>query len=163
MHTNHNKTQQALNMNISTNSFSGLFRALKPSSCDLYLAAVAFTAILSEFLPTLLSNMPYKVVQTWLAHMICTWMVVGILALMIILIIISFFINWPHMPVDPSTLAGAMYFVSQSYISVQRLPGSDQDIAANLGSDIPVEDRNMRLATKHRLNKPKVGGEGYLG
>ncbi|KAH7310795.1 hypothetical protein B0I35DRAFT_514789 [Stachybotrys elegans] len=122
MHTDPSRFQQAMDTKLSTNAFSGTFRALRPSSHDLYLAAVAFTAILAEFLPMLLSNVPYKVIQTWTTHAVCTWMTVSILGIMVILIGASFFINWPHLPVDPSTMAGSMYYVS--HLSKEEHPTS---------------------------------------
>lgn len=35
---------------------------------------------------------------------------------MVLVIVVSFFVEWPHMPVDPSTIAGAMYYVCDSPI-----------------------------------------------
>ncbi|KAI1636214.1 hypothetical protein F4809DRAFT_663063 [Biscogniauxia mediterranea] len=36
---------------------------------------------------------------------------------MILVVACSFFVRWPHrMPVDPSTIAGAMYYVCDSYM-----------------------------------------------
>jgi hypothetical protein len=95
-----------------SNPFSGLWRTATRQHPDSYLGAVAFTAILSDILPALLANVPYKVVQTSGANMICTWTAVGILCVMFVTVIWSFLISWPHMPIDPSTLAGAMYYVS---------------------------------------------------
>lgn len=60
----------------------------------------------------LLSNVPYRVVQTWMAHLVCTWMAVGILAVMVILIAVSFLMDWPNLSVDPSTVLGSMYYLT---------------------------------------------------
>jgi hypothetical protein len=38
-----------------------------------FLVIVALTAILSEFLPILLNNVPFKLTQTWTIHLVCTW------------------------------------------------------------------------------------------
>lgn len=35
---------------------------------------------------------------------------------MVLVVVGSFFITWPHMPVDPSTIAGAMYYVCDSWM-----------------------------------------------
>ena len=81
-----------------------------------FLITVAFTAILAEFMPILLSNVPFRVTQTWIASRACTWMAVGILGLMWLVVVGSFFVSWPHMPVDPSTIAGAVYYVCDSWM-----------------------------------------------
>lgn len=69
-------------------------------------------AVLSEFLPALLANVPYRVVQTSQTHAACVYLSASIIGLMIVVTCASFVVEWPHMPVDPSTLAGAMYYVS---------------------------------------------------
>lgn len=35
---------------------------------------------------------------------------------MVLVVVGSFFVSWPHMPVDPSTIAGAMYYVCDSWM-----------------------------------------------
>jgi hypothetical protein len=35
---------------------------------------------------------------------------------MILVVAGSFFVRWPHMPVDPSTIAGAAYYVCDSHL-----------------------------------------------
>ncbi|OTB08920.1 hypothetical protein M426DRAFT_6952 [Hypoxylon sp. CI-4A] len=97
-----------------TNAFSGLWSAVRRR--DTFLAIVALTSILSEFLTIFLSNIPYRVTQTFLVHQVCTWSAVGILCIMVMVVIGSFFIAWPHMPVDPSTIAGAMYYACDSWM-----------------------------------------------
>lgn len=97
-----------------TNAFSGLWSAIRRRHS--FLAIVAVTSILSEFLTIFLSNVPYRVTQTFLVHNICTWAAVGILCIMVLVVVGSFFVSWPHMPVDPSTIAGAMYYVCDSWM-----------------------------------------------
>jgi hypothetical protein len=41
---------------------------------------------------------------------------------MVLIAIISFFVKWPHMPVDPSTIAGAMYYICDSPL-LEKLEG----------------------------------------
>jgi hypothetical protein len=41
---------------------------------------------------------------------------------MVLIIILSFRVKWPHMPVDPSTIAGAMYYVCDSPL-LEKLEG----------------------------------------
>ncbi|KAI8964813.1 hypothetical protein F5Y11DRAFT_71337 [Daldinia sp. FL1419] len=97
-----------------TNAFSGLLSSVKRRHG--FLAVVASTSILSEFLTIFLSNIPFRVTQTFLLHQVCTWSAVGILCIMVLVVVASFFITWPHMPVDPSTIAGAMYYVCDSWM-----------------------------------------------
>jgi hypothetical protein len=80
----------------------------------LFLVLVAITAILAEFMPLLLNNIPFRLTQTWVAYEACTWGAVAVLALMLALVVASFFVAWPNLPADPATLAGAMYYVYES-------------------------------------------------
>ncbi|KAK3318953.1 hypothetical protein B0H66DRAFT_558470 [Apodospora peruviana] len=93
-------------------AFTGIWSAFKQR--HLFLVVVAFTAILSEFMPILLNNIPFRVTQTWVTHLVCTWLAVGILGVMWLVVVGSFLVKWPHMPADPSTIAGAMFYVSDS-------------------------------------------------
>lgn len=95
-----------------TNPFSGIWSALKHGQP--FPAVVAFMTILSEFMPILLANIPYTLTQTEITHDICLRMSVVILGLMVLTLGGSFFIRYPHMPVDPRSIAGAMYYVSES-------------------------------------------------
>lgn len=72
---------------------------------------VAAVSIMAEFLPALLTNIPYRIIETWLAHSVCMWMAIAVLCAMVLTLLGSFFVDWPHMPIDPSTMAGAMYYV----------------------------------------------------
>ncbi|KAK0721572.1 hypothetical protein B0T26DRAFT_643506 [Lasiosphaeria miniovina] len=96
------------------NAFSGILSAARRR--HRYLVTVAFTAILSEFLPLLLSNVPFRVTQTWMTHMVCTWLAMAILTVMWLVVAGGFLVKWPHLPVDPSTIAGAMFYVHDSSI-----------------------------------------------
>lgn len=96
------------------NAFSGILSAARRR--HRYLVTVAFTAILSEFLPLLLSNVPFRVTQTWMTHMVCTWLAMAILTIMWLVVAGGFLVKWPHLPVDPSTIAGAMFYVHDSSI-----------------------------------------------
>ncbi|RSM20526.1 hypothetical protein CDV31_000503 [Fusarium ambrosium] len=95
-----------------TNGVSGFWSAIKHG--QLFAAIVAIMNILSEFMPILLSNIPYSLSQVRIAHDICTQLSVGILSAMALTIISSFVVPWPDMPVDPRSVAGAMYYVSES-------------------------------------------------
>ncbi|KAJ3526034.1 hypothetical protein NM208_g11377 [Fusarium decemcellulare] len=99
-------------MTPATNPFSGLFVALRVR--DPLLFATAFASILSEFLPILLANVPYSLTQTKEAHQICARTCAGLLLVMVILLFSSLFVRWPDLPVDPRSLAGAMWYVAES-------------------------------------------------
>ncbi|CAJ0550643.1 Ff.00g105730.m01.CDS01 [Fusarium sp. VM40] len=95
-----------------TNPFSGFWSAIKHR--QVFPGLVALMAIFSEFMPILLANIPYSLSQVRISHDICARLSVGILALMAFTILLSFVIRWPDMPVDPRSIAGAMYYVSES-------------------------------------------------
>lgn len=95
-----------------TNGFSGFYSAVKHG--QIFPAVVALMTILSEFMPILLTNIPYTLSQVRISHDICVWITVGILAFMALTIIVSFIVRWPNMPIDPRSIAGAMYYVSES-------------------------------------------------
>ncbi|KAL0944857.1 uncharacterized protein CTRU02_202744 [Colletotrichum truncatum] len=95
-----------------TNGFYGMYAAVLDGNIILLLAA--FMSILAEFLPILFANIPYNLTQTLESHNICARVSLAILAIMLITIIASLFIKWPEMPVDPRSIAGAMYYVNES-------------------------------------------------
>ncbi|KAK2038063.1 hypothetical protein LZ31DRAFT_609791 [Colletotrichum somersetense] len=95
-----------------TNSFYGVYAAILEGNVVLMLAA--FMAILAEFLPILLTNVPYNLTQTLATHNICAVTSISILALMLVTLVASLFTKWPDMPVDPRSIAGAMYYINES-------------------------------------------------
>ncbi|KAI1351926.1 hypothetical protein F5Y01DRAFT_304444 [Xylaria sp. FL0043] len=104
------RNDRAIKISPATNPFTGLLVAFIPSRQDLYLGVVAVTAILSEVLPLLLGNIPCNGVQVQSAETICVYLSVAVLSIMILVIGLSFFMDWPStMGADPSTIAGAMY------------------------------------------------------
>ncbi|EFQ33947.1 uncharacterized protein GLRG_09091 [Colletotrichum graminicola M1.001] len=95
-----------------TNSFYGIYAAILEGNVVLMLAA--FMAILAEFLPILLTNIPYNLTQTLATHNMCAVASISILALMLATLVASLFTKWPDMPVDPRSIAGAMYYINES-------------------------------------------------
>ena len=95
-----------------TNGFTGLWASIKHK--QIYPAIVALMTILSEFMPILLTNVPFGLTQTLHTHQIAARASVVIMILMLLTLVGSFFIKWPHMPVDPRSIAGAMYYVTES-------------------------------------------------
>jgi hypothetical protein len=64
-----------------------------------------------------------RVTQTWLVARVCTWAAIGILGIMTLVILSSFFcVRWPSQragavpAVNPSTIAGAVYCVADSWM-----------------------------------------------
>ncbi|KXH46877.1 hypothetical protein CNYM01_00723 [Colletotrichum nymphaeae SA-01] len=95
-----------------TNGFYGIYAAI--INGDIVLMLAAFMSIIAEFLPMLLANVPYNLTQTLNSHKICSMISLTILALMIVAVGASLFIKWPEMPVDPRSIAGAMYYINES-------------------------------------------------
>ncbi|PSR79392.1 hypothetical protein BD289DRAFT_348021, partial [Coniella lustricola] len=98
-----------------TNAFYGIWSAYKQR--HLYFGFLSSVTLLAELgLPVTLSHVPFSATETYLTGVVCAWATVAILGLMIISIIWSFFIRWPHMPVDPRTIAGALFYVCDSWM-----------------------------------------------
>lgn len=98
-----------------TNPYTGLHAAFRQR--HVYLGLLAFTTILGElFLPVTLAHVPFSLVETHQTQVVCAWMSVAILALMMVMVAASFLIRWPHMPVDPRTIAGALFYVCDSWM-----------------------------------------------
>jgi len=116
-----------------SNAFTGMWRAARLRRP--FLGLVAFVGILSEFLPTLLSNVPFHPTKTWEMHLLCSWMAFGILCLMWLALVGSFFLTWPYLPADPTTIAGAMFYVCDS-----RMLRSFEGL-----SPLEKEDRDARV------------------
>ncbi|KAI0512611.1 hypothetical protein F5B22DRAFT_614601 [Xylaria bambusicola] len=77
--------QHSIEISPPTNYFSGLVSAVLER--DLYMSLVSSFGVLSEFLPILLSNVPYQVTETLNVHLVSTWIAVGIMAAMVLIIL----------------------------------------------------------------------------
>ncbi|KAF5571216.1 hypothetical protein FPHYL_528 [Fusarium phyllophilum] len=99
-------------MTPATNPVSGFFVALRIR--DPLLFFTAFTTLLAQFLPILLANVPYSLTQTSEAHEICSRLSIGILLIMVIAMLSSLLVKWPDLPVDPRSLAGALWYVADA-------------------------------------------------
>ncbi|KAJ0119814.1 hypothetical protein J7T55_014019 [Diaporthe amygdali] len=107
--------ERSILLSPPTNAFYGMYSAFQQRSP--FLGAVSFTTVLAElFLPVTLSHVPFSHLDTYETQLVCAWFSITILALMILVIVYSFFIQWPHMPVDPRTIVGAMFYVSDSWM-----------------------------------------------
>ncbi|KAI0884944.1 uncharacterized protein GGS22DRAFT_136374 [Annulohypoxylon maeteangense] len=110
-------------MTPPTNAFSGIRSSLKHERQDIYLGIVSATSILSEILPLLLSVALDKCTETFWAHTVCLWMAVCLLSIMILTIAGSFFVSWPDMPIDPSLIAGGIYYALTKYMPMSPSSG----------------------------------------
>ncbi|KAK0656857.1 hypothetical protein B0T16DRAFT_400406 [Cercophora newfieldiana] len=97
-----------------TNPFSGIYTAVKHRLWFLFVTSLA--AIFSEFMPLLLANVPFSLAQPYDAAAASAIMSCIFLSVLIAVIVASFFVRYPPMPVDPRSIAGAMYYVSQSHM-----------------------------------------------
>ncbi|KAK5659108.1 hypothetical protein OQA88_1198 [Cercophora sp. LCS_1] len=96
-----------------TSVFTGFAGAVKRG--EVFMTIVAFTTILAKFVPTLLSTVPFSPIQTWQLHLVCSWMTVGSLAFMSLVLGYGLlFVHYPPLPIDPATLAGRIYYLCDS-------------------------------------------------
>jgi len=77
---------------------------------------VSLAAVQAKFAPLLLSNIPFRITQTWTTHVAVTWTTVGMLAFMAAAVAYVVAAPWPVMPVRPGTLASTIYYVCDSFM-----------------------------------------------
>lgn len=107
--------ERSILLSPPTNAFSGLLSAYRQRSP--FLGILSFTTILAKIvLPVTLDHVAFSYNTTWLTEQICAWLSIGIMALMIAVVAGSFLIRWPYLPVDPSTIAGAMFYLCDSHM-----------------------------------------------
>ncbi|KAL2132602.1 hypothetical protein VTI74DRAFT_3592 [Chaetomium olivicolor] len=116
---------------LSTNPFSGLYASLRQHH-NPFLFCVSVAAILSEFLPVILSNVPFNLAQTGTAATVCAVLSCLFLGFMLAVLIGSFWVRYPPMPVDPRCVAGLMWYVSKSsmlddFAGVSELDGKERE------------------------------------
>lgn len=120
-----------------TTVFVGIWESLMRR--EIFASCVALANILSKLTPPLLSNVPFSAVQTWLFHQVATWTAMACLAfLTLVLGYGTLFVKYPHMPIDPGSVAGKMYYLCDSDVlhDFQGLSGRDEkDCLARLDPD----------------------------
>jgi hypothetical protein len=144
-----------------TNTFSSAWAAISQSqisssSCsqarekgDWLLLLSAIMAVLAELLPVVLANIPYSLTQTLTTHNVCTYISLGILGSMIAVLGASLFARWPHMPVDPRTLAGAMYYVADSELLLNDVAEAAGQTTATRGTLAEMEQRLIKMDRRY--------------
>ncbi|EAQ93095.1 hypothetical protein CHGG_01330 [Chaetomium globosum CBS 148.51] len=113
-----------------TNPFSGIYSATQHRQP--FLLAVSLAAAFSEFLPVVLSNVPFNLAQTGTAATVCAVLSCVALGLLIAVLGASFAVRYPPMPVDPRCVAGLMWYVARSgmvadFGGVSRLSGEERE------------------------------------
>ena len=100
----------------TTTVFTGLWRAMRRR--DFLLGIMAVAGVLSRFLPLLLASVPFAASQTFLAHEICTWGSIAVLAYMVVALLVYMWLatSWPHLPVTPDSMAGTVFYVCDSFM-----------------------------------------------
>ena len=130
-------------------------RDAPPVQHALFLALVAVMTLLSEFLPVLLANVPYRATQTRDASVACARAVAVVLILMLLTLVASFVaVRWPALPADPRTLAGSMYYV----VDAHALPAAVRELEEKSGKSMSL----MTTAEKEQGVK-ELGRRYYYG
>lgn len=117
----HRLSQQSLPADRSillstpTNALSGMTSAYSQRSPLLGFVSLT-TALAKIVLPVTLDQVPFAYNSTWLSHQICAWLSIAILALTILAVASLSLVEWPPLPVDPSTIAGAMFYIFESQV-----------------------------------------------
>lgn len=106
--------QRSILISPPTNPCSGLYSALRQR--HLYMGILAVASLLAEFLPITLSHVPFSILETSETQHTCAYLSIAILVVMLLAVAGSLAVRWPHMPVDPRTIAGAMYYLCDSSI-----------------------------------------------
>ncbi|RYP67573.1 hypothetical protein DL770_008591 [Monosporascus sp. CRB-9-2] len=109
--------QEAMQTAPPTSVFGWVASTLRRRRRDFYLGIVAAAGIFVELLPLILSNVPFEARRSYPGFEPCTWMSVIVLCLMIFVVIGSFLVRWPHMAIDPTSLAGLLYYALDPQIS----------------------------------------------
>lgn len=103
---------QSILLSPPTNPFSGAYTAVKQR--HVYLGALSVATLLADFLPMTLSHVPFGILETGQTQRTCAYLTIAILMVMMVAVAGSLVIRWPHMPVDPRTIAGTMYHLCDS-------------------------------------------------
>ncbi|KAK0616163.1 hypothetical protein B0T14DRAFT_400699, partial [Immersiella caudata] len=109
----HGATFSTLTISPPTTVFVGFFTSLL--RFEIFPSIVAFSNILSKFIPVLLSNVPFSPIQTWELHMGCAWTSVASLSFISLALVWGLlFVKYPAMPIDPGSLVGQVYYLCDS-------------------------------------------------
>lgn len=105
--------ERSILLSPPTNAISGIYSALRQR--NLFLGCLAVATLLAELcLPVTLSHVPFSRLDKLSTERFCIWASIAILCLMLLVLCASLAIDWPHLPLDPRTIAGAMFYVCDS-------------------------------------------------
>lgn len=102
----------------------------------------------------MLSHVPFSRADKLSTEKICIWISVTVLALMLLVVLASLVVDWPHMPVDPRTIAGAMFYVCDS-----RVLGQLEGMAVVSKKERDLEVRHLRSRYGFGVVRGVSGGE----
>lgn len=139
-----------------TNALYGIYSAIRRR--HLFFGVLSFVTLLAELgLPGILSHVPFSKTETHMTQLVCTWLAIGIVRLMMLTLAASFLITWPHLPVDPRTIAGAIFYVCES--DMLEMLGGCLDCGKKTGIEALYRwGADMALA----MSKSEVGGQGWV-
>lgn len=114
------KPKHSILMPLSPNPYVGIATYLDRR--HKLLALVSVVAVLSDFLPIVLANVPFNNAITWITFNLCTWVSVGVLGFMLVVLaivagVILFSSPSHHFPFassDLDTLAAVLYLACRS-------------------------------------------------
>lgn len=148
--------QRSVLISPPTNALYGIWSAFRQR--NLFFGLLALATLLAELsLPVTLSNVPFSRLETWQTQIVCAWLSIATLGFMLLVVAASFLIRWPHMPVDPRTVAGAMYYVCDSWM-LETMEGMATSTKAE-------RDARMRHLKQNYMygNREGVSGKSRLG
>ena len=114
MHSSGVPAARSILLSIPAVPVLGLFAGIKEG--DVLFSAVSFCATLSQILPVALVNVPFDRTTLYAAFVICIWWSISIVSLMILTLFFVFFYRPPTLPIQPRTLAAALYYLDASGI-----------------------------------------------
>lgn len=148
--------QRSVLISPPTNALYGIWSAFRQR--NLFFGLLALATLLAELsLPVTLSNVPFSRLETWQTQIVCAWLSIATLGFMLLVVAASFLVRWPHMPVDPRTVAGAMYYVCDSWM-LESMEGMATSTKAE-------RDARMRHLKQNYMygNREGVSGKSRLG
>lgn len=128
------RAEQSILLSPPTNSLSGIYSAIRQR--HVYLGLVSVATLLAELcLPVTLAHVPFGHFSKLAVQDACIWTSLAILGAMDLVVLVSFAIEWPHLPLDPRTIAGAMFYVCDSHM-LAAFEGTDDEDKSERDLDV---------------------------
>ncbi len=135
--------KQSILVSPATNVVSGVLAGVRQRDM-LMVAAALMSGVAELLLPAFLVNVGYALTLTYEGHVAATAGSLAVLGAMLVLLLASLAFEWPDVPVDPRTLAGAIYYVAVS-------PRLRKDLCGLRLSELPRATRNAKVEKLGRL------------